>query len=144
MVFRQLKLPSHRCSRRITLRALSQPSKLSLASPTFRGLDVNVRDLLGVVAFFTQCIDETNLDWVFPTIPNRRNTFDKLCTFSLTYQSNCFVAMLVPMRDYPCLRDSWLSPLFCSTRGGCFSRLLVDVDPEKPGLERRSGSCQRT
>ena len=42
----------------------------------FRGLGPDVRDLLGVIAFFPQGIDENNFDWLFPTIPNKRGIFD--------------------------------------------------------------------
>ena len=106
--------------------------ELSLASPTFRKLGPNARDLLGVIAFFPQGIDENNLDWLFPTISNRKNLFDKFCVLSLTYRSNSFVTMLAPIRDYLGIQDPQSSALLCATRDHYFNRLSVRVDPKLP------------
>ena len=89
--------------------SLAATIELSLASPTFRKLGVNARDLLGVVAFFPQSIDEKNHDWLFPTIFNRKNMFDKFFLLSLTYQSNGFVTILAPIRDRLGPQDPQLS-----------------------------------
>jgi tetratricopeptide (TPR) repeat protein len=115
--------------------SLAATIELSLASPTFRNLGPNARELLGVIAFFPQGINEKNLDWLFPTISNRRDLFDKFCVLSLTYRSNGFVTMLAPIRDYICPRDPRSSPLLCATRDSYFTRLSVGVDPDKPGFE---------
>jgi hypothetical protein len=115
--------------------SLAATIELSLASPTFRKLGPHGRDLLGVIAFFPQGIDEKNLDWLFPTIPDRKTTFDKFCMLSLTSRSSGFVTMLAPIRDYLCPRDPGLSPLLCATRDYYFSRLSVIVDPMEPGFE---------
>jgi tetratricopeptide (TPR) repeat protein len=114
--------------------SLAATIELSLASPTFRNLGPKARELLGVIAFFPQGISEKNLDWLFPTISNRKNLFDKFCVLSLTYRSNSFVTMLAPIRDYIGPRDPESSPLLRATRDHYFTRLSVDVDPSEPGF----------
>ena len=113
--------------------SLAATIELSLASPTFNSLDPNARDLLGVVAFFPQGIDERNLDWLFPTISNRQRLFDTFCLLSLTHRCNGFVTMLAPIRDYLAPQEPPSSPLLCATRDRYFSRLSIGADPESPG-----------
>ena len=115
--------------------SLAATIDLSLASPTFCKLGPEAHDLLSVIAFFPQGIDENNLSWLFPTITDRRNIFDKFCALSLVYQNNRFITMLAPLRDhfYPQLPLS--SPLLCMTKECYFSRLSVDVNPSNPGFE---------
>ena len=113
--------------------SLATTLELSLASPTFRSLDPNARDLLGVVAFFPQGIDEKNLDWLFPTISNRQRLFDTFCLLSLTHRSNGFVTMLAPIRDYLAPQDPRSSPLLCATRDRYFKRLSIGADSGSPG-----------
>ena len=114
--------------------SLAATIELSLASPTFRKLCPNARDLLGVIAFFPQGINKTNLDWLFPTIPDRKNIFDKLCVLSLTHRSNDFITMLAPIRDYFRPQDPKSSPLLCAAKGSYFARLSVRLDPDQPGF----------
>jgi tetratricopeptide (TPR) repeat protein len=115
--------------------SLAATIELSLSSPTFRSLGPNARDLLGVVAFFPQGIDEKNLDWLFPTISDRKNIFGKFRVLSLTHRSNGFITMLAPIRDYLSPQDPLSSPLLCTTRDRYFSRLSVGVHPENPGFK---------
>jgi len=118
--------------------------ELSLASPMFRKLGSDARDLLSVVAFFPQGINENNLDWLFPTRtafkwlfptrPDRRKMLDNFCALSLTYRSNGFVMMLAPLRDYFRPKDPRSSPLLSMIKKRYFRRLSVIVNPDKPGF----------
>jgi tetratricopeptide (TPR) repeat protein len=115
--------------------SLAATIELSFASPTFRDLGPNARDLLGVIAFFPQGINGKNLDRLFPMIPDRKNIFDKLCVLSLTYRSNGFTTMLAPLRDYLCSKDPTSSLLLRATKERYLRRLSVRVGPGIPGYE---------
>ncbi|KAF9781519.1 hypothetical protein BJ322DRAFT_1111447 [Thelephora terrestris] len=128
--FRQLNPPSksHRLAASATLRKL-------IPSPILRIIPPSAREVLEVVAFFPQGIDEKNLDWLFPTTSNRKDTFNKFCILSLTHRNNGFITMLAPIRDYLCPLDPESSLLLCATKDRYFTRLSVHVDPDEPGFQ---------
>ena len=114
--------------------SLATTIELSLTSRTFRKLGPNARDLLGVVAFFPQGVDEKNLDWLFSTIPDRKVVFDVFGVLSLTHRNNGFITMLAPIRDYLCPRNPESSPLLCTIKDRYFTRLSVRLNPNDPGF----------
>ena len=117
------------------LGSLAAAIELSLASPMFQELGPDAREVLGVVAFFPQGVNEDNVEGLFPTISDGPSTFDTLCNLSLTYRSTGFITMLAPLRDYLRPEDPMASPLLLTARKHYSTRLLVELSPGEPGFE---------
>ena len=114
--------------------SLAATIELSLRSPMFKELGPHARDLLGVVGFFPLGVDEKNLDWLFPTIANRKDIFDRFSVLSLTYRNKGFVTMLAPLRDHFCPKDQdpMSASLLCLTKEQYFNRLSISLETMTP------------
>ena len=115
--------------------SLAAAIELSLASPTFQQLGPDARGLLEVVSFFPQGVSESNIDWLFPTISDGPNMFDKFCILSLTYRRDGFITMLAPLRDCLHPKDPKSSSLLSTTKESYFTRLSGVVLPDRPSFE---------
>jgi len=116
--------------------SLAATIDLSLMSQMFQKLGPDARELLGIIAFFPQGVNENNLDWLFPTISNGNNILNKFCLLSLTYRRDEFVTMLAPLRDHLCPKDPMSSALLCMTRDCYFTQLSFGVDPNRPSSKQ--------
>jgi hypothetical protein len=116
------------------LQSLGATIEVSLDSPTFKELGPQAREVLGVVAFFPQGIDEKNLDWLFPDIVDRENIIDTFCMLSLASRYKGFVTMLAPLREYLRPTDPGPPSLLWEIKERYFSRLHLVDEELQPGM----------
>ena len=109
--------------------------ELSLTSPMFRNLGPHAHELLKVVAFFPQGVNEKNATWLFPTVPEVLNILDTFCALSVTYRNDGSITMLAPLRDHLRPKDPVSFPLLSSAKENYFVRLSGNIFPGKPGFE---------
>jgi tetratricopeptide (TPR) repeat protein len=126
--------PSPSPSKSSHRRAVSSTFRKLIPSSMLRRPPPSAREILEVVAFLPQGVDENNLDWLFPTVSDSKNIFNKFCILSLTYRSNGFITMLAPIREYLTPKDPTSSPLLCATKDRYFSRLSIKLNPDAPGF----------
>ena len=117
------------------LGSLAATIELSLTSPMFQELGPDAREVLEVVAFFPQGVNEDNIDKLFPTISDGPDMFDTFCNLSLTHCGDGFMTMLAPLRDYLRPKDPMASLLLHTAKEHYFRRLLVEIGPGKPGFD---------
>ena len=106
----------------------------SLDSPTFKELGPQACEVLGVVAFFPQGIDEKKLYWLFPGTLDRENIIDTFCMLSLASRYKGFVTMLAPLREYPRPTDLGSHSLLWEVKERSFSRLHLVNEELQPGM----------
>lgn len=92
--------------------SLASTIELSLTSPMFKQLGPDARDLLGVIAFYPQGVNEDNI----------------------SFRNNGFIAMLASLRDHLSPKDPVLSPLLCVTKHSRFTRSSAAIDPNGLGF----------
>ena len=107
---------------------------LSLASPVVQELGPSAREVLGVVAFFPQGVNESNAKGLFPAIYNGPRMLDTFCKLSLAYRAHGFITMLAPLRDRFRPKNPMASPPLRGAKEYYFRRLSVGLEPGKPGF----------
>ena len=115
--------------------SLATTIEVSLTSPMFRELGDHARELLQVVAFFPQGVNEDNIDWLLSTFPDVLNVLNTFSALSLTYRNDRFITMSEPLRNHLRPKDPASRPLLVKIKECYFVRLSGDVLSGEPGSE---------
>lgn len=110
-------------------RSLVTTIGLSLSSSMFQELGPDARELLEVVAFFPQGVNEKNIHWLFRAVLNVLIMLDKLCALSLTSDQR-ILTVLAPPRDHLRPKDPRSSSLNM-TKAHYFMRLSGHISPRQ-------------
>ena len=115
---------------------------LSLSSSMFQELGPDARELLEVVAFFPQDVNEKNIHWLFRAVPNVLIMLDKLCALSLTSDQR-IVTVLATARS-PAPQGSEI--IFTQYDQGTLLHAVVRsyLSPAGPISRKHDGSYRRT
>ena len=99
------------CSRQTTAR-VSRP-RLSCRSRLRRSMNLDPMPVTfsGSLPSSLKGADENNIDRLFPTVPRRKNIFDKFCVLSLAYHDGEFITMLAPVCEYLSPRNPMSNPM---------------------------------
>ena len=122
---RRTSLLTTRHSKGDPANSLATAIDLSLDSPMFVALGGDAREVLEIIAFFPQGVDEGGLEWVFPTVTRIQDIIDTLCILSLTHRAGSFVTMLAPLRNHLLSKDPLSAPLLLTTKAQYFARLAL-------------------
>jgi tetratricopeptide (TPR) repeat protein len=106
------------------MQSLAASIDLSLKSPTLGKLGDKALEVLQVVAFLPQGVDQTNLQELFPSVPNIQRISDTMKRLSLTYISDAgFITMLAPIRIHVQSSGPFIPSLLPDVRSFYFNKL---------------------
>ena len=91
----------------------------------FVALGDDAREVLDIVVFFPQGVEEGKLEWVLPTVACIQDIMDTSRIFSLTRRTGSFVTMLAPLRDVLLPKDLLSAPLLLTPKAQYSARLAL-------------------
>jgi tetratricopeptide (TPR) repeat protein len=106
------------------MQSLTASIDMSLKSPTLAKLGDKGLEVLQVIAFLPQGVDQTKLQEFFPSVPNIQRITDTMKRLSLTYINDAgFITMLAPIRIHVQSSGPSMPPLLLGVRSFYFNKL---------------------